>query len=93
MRGYADDLALKIAQEKLVNTTKAGADCISTLCPFCFLTLDMGQLMIKSKFQEQYDMPILHYAELLSIALGVDPRELAPEFHKIKIDGLLGKIF
>jgi len=38
-------------------------------------------------------MPILHYAELLSIALGVDPRELAPEFHKIKIDGLLSKIF
>ncbi len=92
LRGYADDLALNIAREKLVNTTKAGADCISTLCPFCFLTLDMGQLMIKSKFHEEYNMPVLHYAELLSIALGIDPNELAPEFHKIKIYSVLNKI-
>ena len=92
LRGYADDLALKIAREKLVNTTKAGADCISTLCPFCFLTLDMGQLMIKSKFQEEYNMPVLHYAELLSLALGIDPKELALEFHKIKVDRVLYKI-
>ncbi|MCK4668780.1 CoB--CoM heterodisulfide reductase subunit B, partial [Candidatus Bathyarchaeota archaeon] len=92
LRGYADDLALKIAREKLVNTTKAGADCISTLCPFCFLTLDMGQLMIKSRFQEEYNMPVLHYTELLSLALGIDPKELAPEFHKIKVDSVLNKI-
>ena len=92
LRGYADDLALSIAREKLVNTTKAGADCISTLCPFCFLTLDMGQLMIKSKFKEEYNMPVLHYAELLSLALGIDPKELAPEFHKIKVDSVLNKI-
>ncbi len=92
LRGYADDLALKIAREKLVNTTKAGADCISTLCPFCFLTLDMGQLMMKSKFQEEYNMPVLHYSELLSLALGIDPKELAPEFHKIKIYKVLNKV-
>ncbi len=92
LRGYADDLALSIAREKLVNTTKAGADCISTLCPFCFLTLDMGQLMMKSKFQEEYNMPVLHYAELLSLALGIDPKELALEFHKIKVDKVVNKI-
>jgi len=92
LRGYADDLALSIAREKLVNTTKAGADCISTLCPFCFLTLDMGQLMIKSKFQEEYNMPVLHYTELLSLALGIDPKELALEFHKIKVNRILNKI-
>ena len=92
LRGYADDLALQLAREKLANTTKAGADCISTLCPFCFLTLDMGQLMIKSKLHEEYNMPVLHYAELLSLALGIDPAELAPEFHKINIYSVLNKI-
>jgi len=92
LRGYADDLALNIAREKIVNTTKAGADCIATLCPFCFLTLDMGQLMIRSKFQEEYNMPVLHYAELLSLALGIDSRELAPEFHKVKLYKVLNKI-
>jgi len=92
LRGYADDIALAIAREKIVNTTKAGADCIVTLCPFCFLTLDLGQMLIKSSFHEEYNMPVLHYTELLSLGLGIDPKELALDFHKIRIDKVLNKI-
>jgi len=92
LRGYADDVALAIAREKIVNTTNADADCIATLCPFCFLTLDLGQILMKSAFHEEYNMPVLHYAELLSLALGIDPKELAPDFHKIKVDKVLNKI-
>jgi len=91
-RSYADDIALAIAREKIVNTTKAGADCIATLCPFCFLTLDLGQMLIKSTFHEEYNMPVLHYAELLSLGLGIDPKELALDFHKIRLDNVLNKI-
>ncbi len=92
LRGYADDLALTLAREKIVNTNKAGADCIATLCPFCFIALDMGQLMIKSKFQEEYNMPILHYSELLALALGIDPKELALQTHKTKVDKLITRL-
>jgi len=92
LRGYADDVALAIAREKIVNTTKAGADCIVTLCPFCFLTLDLGQMLIKTTFHEEYNMPILHYTELLSLALGIDSKELALDFHKIRLDKVLNKI-
>lgn len=93
LRGYSDDLALNLAREKLANTTKAGADCIATLCPFCFVALDIGQMQVKSKFQETYDMPVLHYSELLALALGIDPKELALQTHKIKTDKVLNKIF
>lgn len=92
LRGYSDDLALRIAREKIVETTKAGADCIVTLCPFCFIQLDLGQLLMKSVFHEEHNMPVLHYAELLSLALGIDPKELALEFHKIRVDRVLAKI-
>jgi len=92
LRGYADDVALAIARDKIVNTTKAGADCIVTLCPFCFLTLDLGQMLIKSTYKEEYNIPVIHYAELLSLALGIDPKELALDFHKIRIDNVLNKI-
>ncbi|MEM3725927.1 MAG: CoB--CoM heterodisulfide reductase iron-sulfur subunit B family protein [Candidatus Bathyarchaeia archaeon] len=92
LRGYADDVALAIARDKIVNATEAGADCISTLCPFCFLTLDLGQMLIKSSYKEEYNMPIVHYAELLSLSLGVEPKELALDFHKMKIDKVLEKI-
>ncbi|MGQ9530691.1 MAG: CoB--CoM heterodisulfide reductase iron-sulfur subunit B family protein [Candidatus Bathycorpusculaceae bacterium] len=92
LRGYADDVALAIAKDKIVNATRAGADCISTLCPFCFLTLDLGQMLIKSTFKEEYNMPIIHYAELLSLSLGIEPKELALDFHKVKVDPVLNKI-
>jgi len=92
LRGYADDVALAIARDKIVNTTKAGADCISTLCPFCFLTLDLGQMLIKSAFHEEYNMPVIHYTELLSLALGIEPKELALDFHKVRLDKMISKI-
>ena len=92
LRGYADDVALAIARDKIVNATNAGADCISTLCPFCFLTLDLGQMLIKTTYKEEYNMPIIHYAELLCLSLGVEPKELAIDFHKVKIDKVLEKI-
>jgi len=92
LRGYSDELALSLAKEKLANTTKAGADCIATLCPFCFVALDIGQMQVRSKFNEDYDIPVLHYSELLALALGVDPRELALQTHKIKTDKILNRI-
>jgi heterodisulfide reductase subunit B len=92
LRGVSDDLALNLAREKLVNTSKAGAECITTLCPFCFVALDIGQLQVKSKFNEVYDMPIIHYSELLALALGVAPEELALRSHKVKTDKVIEKI-
>jgi heterodisulfide reductase subunit B len=90
LRGYADDVALAIAREKIVNTTKADADCIITLCPFCFLTLDMRQLMMRSKYQEVH-MPVLHHTERLSLALGIEPEELVFKLHKRKPDKIMKK--
>ncbi len=92
LKGISDDTALDLAREKLINTSKAGADCISTLCPFCFVALDIGQIQVRSKFKEVYDMPILHYSELIALALGVDPNELGLRSHKIKADKVIEKI-
>jgi heterodisulfide reductase subunit B len=92
LKGISDDTALSLAREKLVNTSNAGADCISTLCPFCFVALDIGQIQVRLKFKEVYDMPILHYSELIALSLGVDPSELALRSHKIKANKILEKI-
>ncbi|MCW3982090.1 MAG: CoB--CoM heterodisulfide reductase iron-sulfur subunit B family protein [Candidatus Bathyarchaeota archaeon] len=92
LRGYSDELALDLAKDKVMSTSKAEADCIATLCPFCFVALDIGQIQMKAKFKEAYDMPVIHYSELLALALGVDPKELALETHKVKVDKVLSKV-
>ncbi|UCG36866.1 MAG: CoB--CoM heterodisulfide reductase subunit B [Candidatus Bathyarchaeota archaeon] len=92
LRGVSDKLALELARDKLLNASKAGADCIATLCPFCFVALDIGQIQIRSKLDETFDIPILHYSELLALALGVESSELALETHKIRVDKILDRI-
>jgi heterodisulfide reductase subunit B len=92
LKGISDETALTLAREKLINTSKAGADCISTLCPFCFVALDIGQLQVKTQFNETYDMPILHYSELIALAIGVNPEELALRSHKVKANKVIEKI-
>jgi len=52
----------------------------------------MGQLQMKSKFNEVYEIPVLHYPELLCLSLGVDPKDLALGTHRTKVDSLLEKI-
>jgi len=92
LRGYEDDLALEIAREKVMNISKAKADCVITVCPFCFVALDMGQFQMKSKFNEIYEIPVLHYPELLCLSLGVEANDLAFGTHRTKVDSLLGRI-
>lgn len=92
LRGYSDELALDLAREKIRNAADVGADCIATVCPFCFIALDIGQIQIRSKFNEAFAMPILHYSELLALALGIDPEEIALKTHKIKTNRVISKI-
>ena len=47
---------------------------------------------MKTKFNEVYELPILHYSELIALALGVDPDELALRSHKVKADKIIEKI-
>jgi len=92
LRGHADDLALEMAKDKIVNISNAKADCVVTVCPFCFIALDIGQFQINKQLPANYEIPVLHYPELLCLALGVKPKEFAIENRRIKADNLLKKI-
>jgi heterodisulfide reductase subunit B len=92
LRGYEDEIALEMAREKLSNVTTAQADCIVTVCPFCFVALDLGQRQVQSKFDEAVNVPVFHYPELLAMALGTDPKALALNTHRINVDSALQKL-
>lgn len=71
LRGINDELARDVARMKLTSIKNAGAECIVTVCPFCFLELDLGQLEIKRQFKEEYNLPVLHFVELLRMVMGM----------------------
>jgi heterodisulfide reductase subunit B len=74
----AEDVSLKILDEKLKNIEEVGVDCIVNICPFCHLQLDQGQGKLK-----KYKIPVLHLSELIGLAFGVRPKHLAMHTHMI----------
>lgn len=74
----AEDVSLKILDEKLKTIEEVGVDCIVNICPFCHLQLDQGQGKLK-----KYKIPVLHLSELIGLAFGVRPKHLAMHTHMI----------
>jgi len=76
------DLSLEVAREKLKHISSAGAQCIALLCPFCQVQFDLGQLMIKRKFREDYGIPVLSIPQLIGLAMQIDPDQLGLNLHR-----------
>lgn len=60
---------------------EAGADCIVTPCPLCQMQLDMYQSEGKAAVNGSRDIPVLHLAQLIGLALGFSQQELGMKRH------------
>jgi heterodisulfide reductase subunit B len=92
LRGVSDKLGLKLARNKFFNISQAQADCVTTVCPFCFIQFEIGQLEVRRQFNETYNIPIVHYPQLLGLAMGMEPRDLGLHTHKVSTESLLKKV-
>jgi len=86
------DTALKLVNNKLKHMKDAGVDCVVDACPFCHLQLDVGQTEIKTKFGDEYGIHILHYSQLLGLAMGFSPEELGIDQNFVKNSEFMRKI-
>jgi heterodisulfide reductase subunit B len=82
--GVNDKVALMLARDKLNHIKIAGAQALITSCPFCHIMFDTNELRIERMFSEKYDIPVLHYPQLLGLAMGMTPEELA--FKDLRVD-------
>ncbi|MDR2202791.1 MAG: CoB--CoM heterodisulfide reductase iron-sulfur subunit B family protein [Nitrososphaerota archaeon] len=90
--GVDDKIALQLAKDKLTHIKDAQAQALITVCPFCHIMYDTNELRIEKLFNETYNIPILHYPQLLGIALGLTPEELAFGDLKVKPSNLIKQI-
>lgn len=89
LRGINDEVAFLLAKQKLDCIKAANVDCIVTVCPFCYIELEMSQLEPKRRFKEEYNLPVLHFAELLRMAMGIKLEDWEIKCHKIPIKKVL----
>lgn len=75
--GVNDKIPLSLARDKLSHMKAVNAQAIITVCPFCHMMFDTNQSKIERMFNESYGLPVLHYPQLLGLAMGFSPEELA----------------
>jgi heterodisulfide reductase subunit B len=74
-----EEIVLKMSKEILLNAKNAGADCLATACPLCHINLDARQKDIESRFDIKINLPVLHFTQLIGLALGIAPKDLGLE--------------
>ncbi|TET12994.1 MAG: hypothetical protein E3J82_03630 [Candidatus Thorarchaeota archaeon] len=86
------DLPLNLIADKFRNVKNAHADAITTICPSCHLMYDQHQSSAEKMFDETYNMPVLHFTQLLGLAMGIPAEELALDELKVNPEGFLTAI-
>jgi heterodisulfide reductase subunit B2 len=81
--GVSDKVALELARDKLNHVKMVDAQALITICPFCHIMYDTNEVRIEKMFNETYGIPILHYPQLLGLAMGMTPEELA--FNELRV--------
>jgi heterodisulfide reductase subunit B len=75
--GVNDRIPLALTRDKLSHMKAVNAQAVITVCPFCHMMFDTNQMRIERMYNETYGMPVLHYPQLLGLAMGFKPEELA----------------
>ncbi len=90
-RGINDKVSIELLKRKMEELKNIGVDGLITICPACYLQYEMGQLEIRMKEKISYDIPVIHYTQILGLALGISPKELGFDLNKIKPKKILEK--
>ncbi len=69
-----------------------GADAIVTCCPLCQFNLDNFQKEAGKYWNDEFNIPILYFTQVVGLALGIPPGELDVDKHRVSADAMLAKI-
>ena len=90
--GVNEAIPFQMAKEKFDHIVAVGAQALITVCPFCHMMYDLNQPRIERNFNTKIGIPVLHYPQLLGLAMGFTPEELAVNELRVKPTELLSQI-
>jgi len=85
-------VALAMSREKLDRVMTTQAEAIVLICPFCDIMYEYSQRKIEKTFNTRYGLPVLYLPQLLGLAMGISPDDLAFRLNRIKTKDLLDKV-
>ncbi|MFH1690234.1 MAG: CoB--CoM heterodisulfide reductase iron-sulfur subunit B family protein [Candidatus Eisenbacteria bacterium] len=84
-----DDMPVDMVYDIFTSIRDSGADCMGLICPTCFSSFDLGQIVVGRKKDTKFDIPVIYYFQLLGLAQGLSPEEIGLNLHKVKADRVL----
>jgi len=90
--GVNEAVPFQMAKEKLEHIRSVKAQALVTVCPYCHIMYDLNQPRIERAFNEKFGIPILHYPQLLGLAMGFTPEELLLNQLRVKPTELVSQI-
>jgi succinate dehydrogenase / fumarate reductase cytochrome b subunit len=87
-----EETALGELIQPIEQASEAGADAIVTPCPLCHLSLDAWQSKLKAATGKDFRMPILHLAQLVGVAAGLEEDELKFKRHVVSVAPVVEKL-
>jgi len=82
--------SLKMTEKCLSNAEKAAADMLVTPCTLCHISLDGYQK--PANINHRTEIPVLHLAQMLGLALGLGPKELGLDKNMVGVDKVLSNL-
>ena len=83
--------SMAAARVKLLELDEMGADAMVVVCPACFMQFDVNQNLVQ-KQREGLSIPVFYLTELMGIALGIDPTEMALDMHRVDTRGFFARL-
>jgi heterodisulfide reductase subunit B len=90
--GYAEELGLRLAAEKLERLSNIGVDAMALACPSCCIAYENNQKVVGKRTGKEFDLPVLYFTQIVGLAIGLEEEKLGFEFNRIKVDRIAKKL-
>jgi heterodisulfide reductase subunit B len=87
-----EDVAIRLARDKVKSMKEAGAIFATVVCPACGNQLDLQQLGLKESYGEVYNLPVLVYPQILGLAIGLDEEEVGLGMNRVPANPILNHL-
>jgi succinate dehydrogenase / fumarate reductase, cytochrome b subunit len=92
LSSYATDQSFRMAGNHISEAIEASADCLVTPCPLCHLNLDSRQPEVEKVIGRKLGLPVLHFSQLVALAVGISPDRLGLNRHIVSTRSVLEKL-
>ncbi len=90
--GFSEETANALAEKKLGDVARSGAQALVLVCPFCNVMYEGQQKKIVKKAGLDLKVPVVYYPQVLGLALGLSSDELGFKLNRVKPTQLLQTI-